>query len=304
VLTATAAATTDYNAATTTVPINVNPAALTITADDAGVGLGGAIPSFTAHYAGFVNHDTPAVLAGRLAFSAALVGTRPGVGLTFAVTPLGVTSRDYTITFDVGHLSVPFISVILLPATAAAAGGPGTPAAEPGEAPARANAPVSPGLATALVSAVGLSGGGGQAPAEGSEVDDASGAGASVGTAPGTPPAHASGPAHAAAASGPVAAAAFAAEATRGGVRRRDLRADDDQDEDEIFVVLGVGPLYRPRDLFGELIGAPQPPDNASPPADEDFFDTDPATLTLTWFVLATVASELALIRQVSSSAS
>ena len=66
----TAAATTNYHAASMMVTmINVAPAPLTVTADDASIVAGQALPALTAHYAGFVRGEGPGVLGGVLGFS-------------------------------------------------------------------------------------------------------------------------------------------------------------------------------------------------------------------------------------------
>ena len=59
----------NYTTANATVAINVNPASLTITADDQSRGYGGTNPVFTAGYNGFVNNDGSGVLNGTLSFS-------------------------------------------------------------------------------------------------------------------------------------------------------------------------------------------------------------------------------------------
>src|SRR5207302_6077586 len=55
-------------------------------------------------YAGFVNGDTPGSLGGTLTFGTAATAASP-VG-SYPVTPGGLTSGNYTITFVNGNLSV------------------------------------------------------------------------------------------------------------------------------------------------------------------------------------------------------
>jgi hypothetical protein len=82
----------------------VNPAPLTVTADDATKIYGQENPAFTVSYSGFVNGDTPTSLGGMLSFSTPATAASP-VG-TYDVTPGGLTSSNYTITFVSGTLRV------------------------------------------------------------------------------------------------------------------------------------------------------------------------------------------------------
>jgi sugar lactone lactonase YvrE len=82
----------------------VTPAALTITANSATRVYGGANPTLTASYAGFVNGDTPSVLTGALncstvATSASAVGIYP-------IVCSGQSAANYSITYLPGQLSV------------------------------------------------------------------------------------------------------------------------------------------------------------------------------------------------------
>ncbi|HEX3622577.1 MAG TPA: MBG domain-containing protein [Acidimicrobiales bacterium] len=82
----------------------VDKAALTVTADNKTRPYGQANPPFTASYAGFVNGDGPASLGGTLAFATPATAAS-GLG-GYAITPSGLTSANYTITFTAGTLSV------------------------------------------------------------------------------------------------------------------------------------------------------------------------------------------------------
>ena len=63
---------------------------------------GTADPALTVNYSGLVNGETPAVLGGLLGFIRA-----PGENVGgYAITPGGLTSSNYTITFDPGTLSI------------------------------------------------------------------------------------------------------------------------------------------------------------------------------------------------------
>src|SRR5207253_2624433 len=77
--------------------LNVTPAALTVTTNDVSKIYGQANPVFAVSYVGFVNSDTPRALGGSLTFTTTAT-TASSVG-AYAVTPSGLTSSNYTITF-------------------------------------------------------------------------------------------------------------------------------------------------------------------------------------------------------------
>jgi hypothetical protein len=94
--------TANYAITYATGPLTVDPAALTVTADDKTKVYGAADPSFTASNAGFANSETPAVLGGTLTFTRA-----PGESVgDYPITPSGLTSGNYTITFNSGTLTI------------------------------------------------------------------------------------------------------------------------------------------------------------------------------------------------------
>jgi len=89
----------------------VTAATLVVTADATSKTYGAADPTFTASYAGFVNNETPAVLDGALAFSRA-----PGENVgSYLITPSGLTSSNYTITFNTGILTITAPAPVILP---------------------------------------------------------------------------------------------------------------------------------------------------------------------------------------------
>jgi len=96
--------TADYTSATATVNLTVNPAPLTVAAQNASRVYGTANPSFSVVYAGFVGTDTAAGLSGTLTFTTS-ASVSSAVG-SYAVTPGGLTSADYAISFVPGTLSV------------------------------------------------------------------------------------------------------------------------------------------------------------------------------------------------------
>jgi hypothetical protein len=84
--------------------LSVTPAALTVTANNAGRVEGQVNPVFTAGYSGFVLGETESVLGGALNFSTpANVGTAPG---SYSITPSGLASGNYTITYQDGTLTI------------------------------------------------------------------------------------------------------------------------------------------------------------------------------------------------------
>jgi hypothetical protein len=82
--------------------LTITKAALSITADSKTKVYGATDPAFTVTYAGFVNGETASVLGGTLAFSRA-----PGENVgSFLITPNGLTSGNYAISFNTGSLSI------------------------------------------------------------------------------------------------------------------------------------------------------------------------------------------------------
>jgi uncharacterized repeat protein (TIGR01451 family) len=82
----------------------VNQAALTVMANNATKVYGQANPAFIVSYSGFVLREGPGNLSGTLSFSTpATTGSHVG---NYAITPSGLTSGNYAITFVNGTLSV------------------------------------------------------------------------------------------------------------------------------------------------------------------------------------------------------
>ena len=96
--------------------LTVNPAALTVTADAKTKTAGAADPAFTASYAGLVNGETPAILGGTLSF-ARVPGESVG---SYLITPSGLTSANYSITFNTGTLTITASAPLILALTSAA----------------------------------------------------------------------------------------------------------------------------------------------------------------------------------------
>jgi hypothetical protein len=73
-----------------------------VKADDKSKVYGQTDPAFTVSYTGFVNGDTESVLGGTLSFSRA-----PGEAVgSYLITPSGLTSTNYAISFATGNLTI------------------------------------------------------------------------------------------------------------------------------------------------------------------------------------------------------
>ncbi|MEI6456389.1 MAG: MBG domain-containing protein, partial [bacterium] len=84
----------------------ITPKALTITADNKSKCFDGSVYSggYTVTYSGFVTGEGPWVLGGALLFSgSAITATIPG---TYDILPSGLTSGNYTITYQSGTLTI------------------------------------------------------------------------------------------------------------------------------------------------------------------------------------------------------
>jgi hypothetical protein len=93
---------TNYSISFNTGILSITRAPFSVTADAKTKTYGAADPVFTATYNGFVNGETPAVLGGTLTFSRV-----PGENVSsYLITPSGLTSGNYTITFNTGSLTI------------------------------------------------------------------------------------------------------------------------------------------------------------------------------------------------------
>ena len=94
----------------TTVPFSqvVSPAPLVITADDATMVYGGALPVLTASFSGFVNGDTPASLNTQptLTLSPTVTPTSPVGSYASAITASGAVDPNYDFTYVAGTLTI------------------------------------------------------------------------------------------------------------------------------------------------------------------------------------------------------
>ena len=112
----TLATTANYSLASyTPATFTINPASLSIRANDASRLAGQPNPAFSASYSGFVLGESPANLGGTLAFSTpATPGSAPGA---YPITPSGSTSTNYAISYVDGALNVDAPQVALTTAS-------------------------------------------------------------------------------------------------------------------------------------------------------------------------------------------
>ena len=84
--------------------VKIAKAKLTVTAEDNKIVFGDQAPEYSVTYEGFVNKETASVLGGKLAFACGYKkGSNAG---TYPITPSGLTSDNYEITFAKGTLTV------------------------------------------------------------------------------------------------------------------------------------------------------------------------------------------------------
>lgn len=93
-----------YSQKQETVSFSVGKAALTVKAEDKSITYGDAAPVYTATYTGFVGDDGAEDLTGTLTFTCAY--TKGGPVGTYPITPSGLTSDNYDISFVAGTLTV------------------------------------------------------------------------------------------------------------------------------------------------------------------------------------------------------
>jgi len=86
------------------ITVTISKLPLTITAESKSVTLGDAAPTYTAAYSGFAIGETASDLTGELTFTAAYTAaSEPG---TYDITPSGLSSPNYEITYVKGTLTV------------------------------------------------------------------------------------------------------------------------------------------------------------------------------------------------------
>lgn len=109
---------TNYHITFASGKLTVTPAPLVVTADNASKVYGAPLPQFTVQYATLVNNDTPAQLGGTLGFTTSASQASSVAGGPYAVTPTGLTSTNYSITFKPGYLTVTPAPLVITAASA------------------------------------------------------------------------------------------------------------------------------------------------------------------------------------------
>ena len=94
----------NYDITPTNGTFKINKAALTVTANSENITYGDDKPTFSVSYSGFVNNENESVLGGSLVLECDYV--RYGNVGTYSITPSGLTSDNYAITFESGRLKV------------------------------------------------------------------------------------------------------------------------------------------------------------------------------------------------------
>ncbi len=94
----------DYTISYAAGSLSVTPMALTVSAVNKSKVYGGALPTLTASYAGFVNGDTASNLTTQPVLSTTATAASPVA--TYPITASGAVDGDYMISYDPGSLSV------------------------------------------------------------------------------------------------------------------------------------------------------------------------------------------------------
>ena len=94
----------NYDITPTNGTFTINKAALTVTANSENITYGDDKPTFSVSYSGFVNNENESVLGGSLVLECDYV--KYGNVRTYSITPSGLTSGNYVITFESGTLTV------------------------------------------------------------------------------------------------------------------------------------------------------------------------------------------------------
>ena len=103
-ITASGAVDANYTISYVAGTLTVNPAGLTITANNQSKAYGAALPGLTVGYSGFVNGDTAASLTTPPAVTT--TGTASSAVGTYPITASGAVDANYTISYVAGTLTV------------------------------------------------------------------------------------------------------------------------------------------------------------------------------------------------------
>ena len=96
----------NYNVTYNTANFTVNPALLTVTADNASKVYGDALPTFTASYSGFKNGDTQTVLSGSPSLATSADASSPVGNYPITVSQGTLAAQNYTFAFVNGNLTI------------------------------------------------------------------------------------------------------------------------------------------------------------------------------------------------------
>ena len=103
---------TNYSAKAGSVTTKINKASLTITADNKTMTYGGTAPTYTYTGSGYVNSETASVLGGTASYTVknssgttVTVSSTTAAG-TYTITPSGLSSSNYNITYKTGTLTI------------------------------------------------------------------------------------------------------------------------------------------------------------------------------------------------------
>ena len=105
-ITASGAADTDYSISYVSGTLTVTQAPLTITSNNQTMVYGGALPTLTASYAGFVNGDTVASLNAQPVLSTTATASSHVSGNPYTITSSGAQDSDYSISYVSGTFTV------------------------------------------------------------------------------------------------------------------------------------------------------------------------------------------------------
>ncbi len=86
--------------------LNINPAVLTVTANNASMTYGGALPTFTASYTGFVNGDGQGVLSGAPSLTTTATSSSPVGNYPITAARGTLSAQNYTFAFANGTLTI------------------------------------------------------------------------------------------------------------------------------------------------------------------------------------------------------
>ena len=103
-ITVSGAASPNYTIGYVNGTLTINPAALTIKANNASMTYGSAVPALGASYTGFVNGDNVSSLTNQAVLSTTATPASPAG--TYSITASGASGPNYTITYQTGTMTV------------------------------------------------------------------------------------------------------------------------------------------------------------------------------------------------------